>query len=297
VLSAIAKGSFAHDQRTVVILQRTGDDLGSGSGIAIHDDDDGISRGAFFAVRGAVDLVRKRPATLRDHDLALLQQFVRDIHRLVQQAAWVAAEVDHETVQIAVRGAELVERIAEFPASRLRAEVDNVDVADARLEHEGEVDGRVRNGIANQIKGERSVLALASHHHADVGPFGSFEQACDRSRVHSVGRLAVNRHDHVAGTDACLERRRSFKRGQDNDVQHSVLVRLRLDRHADAVVVAVLIFAHLGEGFGIVEVRMGVEDVKHAGNRTVIDGFVDLVAVERLGVVLLDDGIHVRELV
>jgi len=50
----------------------------------------------------------------------------------------------------------------------------------------------------------------------------------------------------------------------------------------------VLVLAHLGVGFWIVEIGVGVEDVKHAGDGAIVDGLVGLVGVERLGVVLLD---------
>ena len=42
---------------------------------------------------------------------------------------------------------------------------------------------------------------------------------------------------------------------------------------------------------------MGVEGVQHAGDGAVVDGAVDLVGVQRLGVVLLDQAVDVGELV
>ena len=72
-------------------------------------------------------------------------------------------------------------------------------------------------------------------------------------------------------------------------------MRLRLDGHADAVVAAVLVFAHLGEGLGVVEVGVGIQGVEHARDGAVVDGLVGLVRVELLGVVLLDDGVDVGE--
>ncbi len=64
----------------------------------------------YFQVRAlgrAIDLVREGAAVLRNHDLALLQELVRDIDRLVQQAAGVAAQVDQQTMNV---GPELVQR-------------------------------------------------------------------------------------------------------------------------------------------------------------------------------------------
>ena len=73
------------------------------------------------------------------------------------------------------------------------------------------------------------------------------------------------------------------------------LVALLLDDHADAVVVAALVFAHLGIGLGIVEVGVRIEHAQHAGNRAVVDGGVGLVAGDGLGVVLLHQRVHVGE--
>ncbi len=73
------------------------------------------------------------------------------------------------------------------------------------------------------------------------------------------------------------------------------LVVLLLDHHADAVVVAALIFAQVGVGLGIVEVRVRVEHLQHAGNGAVVDGVVGLVAGDGLGVVLLDERVDVGE--
>ena len=93
-----------------------------------------------------------------------------------------------------------------------------------------------------------------------------------------------------AGPDAGPKGRRILIRRY-----HVHLVVLLLDQHAHAVVAAMLVFAHLGVGLGIVEVRVRVQHAQHAGNRPVIDGQVGLVAVDRLGVVLLHQRIHVGE--
>ena len=75
--------------------------------------------------------------------------------------------------------------------------------------------------------------------------------------------------------------------GCDHEDLGFALVILLLDDHTHAVVMAALIFAQAGVGFGIVEVRVGIEHLKHAGNGAVVDGVIGLVASDGLGVVLL----------
>ncbi len=58
---------------------------------------------------------------------------------------------------------------------------------------------------------------------------------------------------------------------------------------------AALVFAQAGVGLGIVEVRVRVEDLQHAGDGAVVDGVVGLVAGDGLGVVLLDQRVDVGE--
>ncbi len=76
-------------------------------------------------------------------------------------------------------------------------------------------------------------------------------------------------------------------------IDHDHFIVARTDRHAHAVVLAALVFAHQRVGLGIEEIRVRIERVQHARNRSVIDG---LVGVHRLGVVVLDQGVNVGEL-
>ena len=97
------------------------------------------------------------------------------------------------------------------------------------------------------------------------------------------------------GRMPALKDGRAFEGGEDDDLGGAVFVGLGLDAHADAVVLAVLVFAHLGEGLGVIEVGVGVQGVEHARDGAVVDGLVGLVGVQLVGVVLLDDGVDVGE--
>ena len=122
--------------------------------------------GACFAVGGAVDLVGEGAAVLRDDDLALLEELVAHVDGFVEQAAGVAAEVDDEAVEVV--GLELVERVADFAAGGLH-EAGDVDVADAGLDHEGEIDGGAGDFVADEVEDEGLGGAFAGHGDGDVG--------------------------------------------------------------------------------------------------------------------------------
>ena len=166
---ALAEGRLADDQGAIMILQRAGDDLRRRGRIAVHQHHDRILQ--VRSMRRAIDLIREGASTLRNDDLALLQKLVAHIDGLVQQAARVAAQVDHQTVNVA----ELVESVAHLAAGRLH-EVGHVDIADARLDREGEIDRRPRDLIANQIEVQGLRRALAVHRHRHVRVARSLQQ-------------------------------------------------------------------------------------------------------------------------
>ena len=171
---------------------------------------------------------------------------------------------------------ELVERVADLAAGGLD-EAGDVDVADAGADHEGEIDGGVGDVVADEVEGEWLGGAFAAHGDGDVGALGALEQAGDGGGVHAGGGLAVDGEDDVAGPDAGLIGRACLRRGRGRRLGLAVLIGLRLDAHADAVVAAMLVFAHLGEGLGIVEIGVRIEGVEHARDGAVVDGLVGLV--------------------
>jgi len=121
----------------------------------------------------------------------------------------------------------------------------------------------------------------------------AFEHGGHACGVHAFGGFAVDGENLVAGADAGFIGRGTFEGIEDDDFGFAAGGGLRLDGHADTIVLAVLILAHLSEGLGIVEVGVGIENVKHAGNGAVVDGLIGFVGVEGLGVVLLDKRVDV----
>ena len=58
-------------------------------------------------------------------------------------------------------------------------EVRDVDVADARADEEGEIDGGMRDIVADEIEDERLGGAFALHGDGDVGALGTLEERGD----------------------------------------------------------------------------------------------------------------------
>src|ERR1700692_150927 len=74
---------------------------------------------------------------------------------------------------------------------------------------------------------------------------------------------------------------------------HNYFIVSRPNRHAHAVVLAALVLAHQCVRLWIKEIRVGIERMQHPWNGPVINS---LIRVDRLRVVILDDGINVSEL-
>ena len=97
---SLAKGGFAHNQRAIVVLQGARDDFRRRSRVAVdhHNNGEGF---AAVAVAGGVHLVRIGAAALGDDALSLGEQMVAHLHGLAQQPAGVAAQVQHQPLQVA----------------------------------------------------------------------------------------------------------------------------------------------------------------------------------------------------
>lgn len=169
-------------------------------------------------------------------------------------------------------------------------ELRDVDITDAGLDQERQVDRAMRDLIADQVEGERFGLAIAGHRHRYMGPFGTFQHVGDFSGVHVVGGFAVDRDDDIRWLQTGAEGGRAFVREEHDD-----LVVLRLDSHAHAVVFAVLVLAHLRVGLWIIKAGVGVQDAQHPRNGAIVDGPLGLVAIQRFGVVLLHQAVDGSE--
>ena len=279
---SFAEGDFADDQAAVMILNRSGNDFGGGGGRAVDQHHDGIIFAAVAVLRD-VALLGGCAAVMGNDQLTPLQEFVRHANAFAEQASGIAAQIEDQALQIA----ELIKRVGDL-VFRGFVEAADVHVADAGLDQEMNVNAITRNLVADQRELHWFLDAFARDADVDGGAFGSLEQIGDVAGAHVLGGFAVDGNDHVAGMNA------GFIGGCPHEGEdHDDLVVAWSHGHAYAVVFTALVFAHQRVRFWIEEIRVRIEGVQHARNRSVVNGFI---GIHRLGVVVLDDGIDVREL-
>src|SRR5579872_523116 len=232
---------------------------------------------------GNIAFLRRCAAVMGNDQLALLEEFVRYSDAFTQQPAWISTQIENQTLQIA----EFIERFRNFLFGCLVESAD-VHVADAWPNQEVNVHAVARNLVAHQREFHGFFYALTRNADMDGCTLGTFQQVGNIARAHVLGRLTIDRDDYVSGMNTRLVGRRS---GEGED--HDNFVIARPDGHAHAVVLAALILAHQCIGFGIEEIRVGIERVQHSRDSAVVDR---LIRVNRLGIVLFDDGVNIGEL-
>ena len=125
-------------------------------------------------------------------------------------------------------------------------------------------------------------------------PFGPFSMLATSSELRLSVDLAIDGGNHVAWTDAGPVGWRSLKRKDHHDLLRGS-DSLRLDRHPDAVVLAVLVFAHLRVGLRVIEAGVRIEGAQHPRDGAVVDHLAGLVAGQRIGVILRDQVVDIGE--
>src|SRR5579863_9234686 len=116
-----------------------------------------------------------------------------------------------------------------------------------------QVDAVARDFIANHGELDRLVGTFADDGDMDGSSFGSLKQIGYVASAHVIGGLAIDGDDDVSGANARTISGCASKWGNDDD-----FVVARADRHADAVVLAALIFAQQRVGLRIKEIRVRV---------------------------------------
>ena len=294
---ALAEGLRAHDGRALVVLQRAGDDFGGRRGAAVDQHDHRhlldarrkVPEGILAAAR--VVLAARREAHLRfgrppvgvDDENVLRQERGRHGDRLVQQAARIAAQVEHEAGQVA-RLVHVLQRLGEILGGAV-LELAHTDVADAGLDRL-RADALDVDFLAREAEREGHLDVLAHDRQHDHRARLAAHLLDGLGERDAAGGEIVDLDDEVAGLDAGAERGRVLDRRHDPD--DAVL---DADLDPEAAELALRRDLQVLERLGVEEVGMRVEPVHHP-----VDRFLDqLVVRDRLDVVRLDLAEHRRE--
>ncbi len=217
-------------------------------------------------------------------DLALAQEIVRHGDRLIQQAARIVAQVEHDAGELgAGLAAQVLDGVLDA-AVGLLVEAGDADIADIvafelflhRLDlDDGALHRDVERILALALDGE---LDLAAH-----GPAHALDRVVE---AHALDRFAVDLHDEVAGLEARVRGRRVVDRRHHLD--DAVLHR---DLDAEAAELAAHLDLHVAEILGVHVARMRVERAQHAVDR----GLDELLVRHVLDIVGADPLEHLAE--
>jgi hypothetical protein len=98
---AFAEGFLAENHRAVQILQTAGDDFRRAGAAEIDQDDDRHAFQFIAVAPGAQDGIFGRVAAFGgDNQLPARQEFLADIHRLVEQAARIEAQIQNQRLHV-----------------------------------------------------------------------------------------------------------------------------------------------------------------------------------------------------
>ncbi len=225
---ALAEGTAADHARTLVVAQRAGQDFRctGRTGIGQHDHRCALQQVA----RGRVEsCIADADAATGADDVALVEQIIGHLHGSGQQATRVAAQVQHQALELATGLLLQLLHVLLEVRTGIGLEGAQADVAIAGFQqaaaHAGHADG-----LAGEAHVERLGLAFAhdGQHHLAAGRAAQRLAGIDRT-----DRLAVDGDDQVTSEDAGLGRRGVVDR---RDHLHAGVVRLLLQLHADALV-------------------------------------------------------------
>ena len=225
----LAETLLSDEHRAVEVLQRTRYNLGGRGRVAVDEHrqrqlrKDGLRLRAVALLLGA--------AVRGDHLGPLGDEHRENLHRLLHDAAAVAAVVEHQPPQVALRTQPFDGRAHLLVAPV--GEVAVLDVANRVVEPAGVGDGRDGNPLA----AERHLLAAAVEQPLDGDPYrragGALEPCAHLVGGEAAGILAVDGHNAVADFQPGAVGRRILVGLSDDDV-----VALLADEGAHAAVLA-----------------------------------------------------------
>ncbi len=206
-------------------------------------------------------------------DVALVEQVVGHLHGGGQQAARVAAQIQHQALELATGLLLQLLHVLLEVRTGVGLERAQADIAIARFQqaaaHTGHADGLP--GEAD-IEGFGLAFAHDGQHHLAAGRAAQRFAGIDRA-----DRLAVDGDDQVTGEDAGLRRRRVVDR---RNHLHAGIVGLLLQLHADAFVGAAGLFVERLRVFLVEVGAVRVEVEQQATHR----GLHQLLVIDRIDV-------------
>src|SRR5918993_1454043 len=228
---ALAEAAFAQNERAMVVLQGSSDDLRRGGAAGVDQDDDRKAMGHVARSRIiALDVVL-RPAALRD-DLAALEEGVTDVDGLVEQAAGVGAQVDDVAERLSA--GRLVDRQQRRLCGVTRVSGERVDVDDANAVLDLPLHRAKLDPFADDRDVERLVTPGADNAQLDVRSGRALHLLDRLVEAQAVEQFAVDVGDIVAGLDPGPPCRRVLHRR--DDFYRAIL---DADRDPEAAVIAV----------------------------------------------------------
>ena len=268
-----------------MVLKRAGNDFRSRGRAAVDQHDDRLALGQ-IAGPGVEALRFFGVAAAGGDDFTLVQERIRHRDRLIEQAARIVAQIDHEALDLV--SAELTGQIADRflqTVGSLLVELRNADITDIialvvrthrlhadHVAHDGDLDRLVR-ALAHDAK-----LDLGVHRAAHL-----FHSLVEREALYL---LVVELGDDVVGHDAGFGCRRII------DWSHHLYQPiLHGDLDAEAAELAAGLHLNVAEATWIHVARMRIEPGEHAVDRR-LDEFVVVRLFDIVGAHLLE---HVAE--
>ena len=255
---SLAERAGAHDDGAPVVLQRAGDDLGCGRRAAIDEHDERQVLGQIAGL-GVEALHVLRPPRPGGDDLALIEEGVRHLDRLTQQAAGVVAQVEHDAQQLAPQLLlDLLHRQLQAVRGLLaeRCDPQIADLAFGAPAHRPDLDHRAGDGDV-----ERLAPDAADGEH-DVGVHLAAHALHRLGEAEPLHRLAVEMGNQIGRLDAGAEGRRVVDRRDHLDE-----AALHGDLDPQAAELAARLHLHVAEAFRVHVARMGIERDEHTVDR------------------------------
>ena len=240
----LAKRASAHHLATVVVLQRSRDNLGSRCRKLIYKHHHLSVEQLARPVRLVIHARRAQSAGIND-EVVLRQELIGNLHCRLQIASAILLKVEQKVLHALLL--QLVHSRHELVVCR-GTETTDTDISHARTYHIRGVEAFHRNLVALHVEHQR-ILHLATHN-------GELHRSALRSaqahhylvawHLHTGNSRVVHRHDAVASHDAGF-----LRRSLGDGLNHDERVFNHIELHSDTVEIALQRLVHLLRLLGV----------------------------------------------